>query len=146
MDEEGVVAPATREYDYRVTDSSATVTSYRIRPAVVPDDHLSSLRELRENWDGYEANPVSPVALSFAQSLIERLQSLPADPQVFPSPEGGVTLQYCNSKGDLEFDIAPTGSVAFIFDDFRTGSQIDGEIMNHPQQLAAALGSLQAGS
>lgn len=65
---------------------------------------LRGFSKLEHGWDGYEAEPISPVALWRAGVALEDSESLPND--LFPTPRGGVQLEFDVSRDTaLEIEI-----------------------------------------
>ncbi len=91
---------------------------------------LQGLVALEPNWDSYGASPPSAVALErawhLASGLVER--GLPV-PQVVPTRTGGIQLEWHLAHVSLEWETDPNGLTGvFLFDDFRTGEKVDGDL------------------
>jgi hypothetical protein len=108
---------------------------------------LDALVGLEPNWDSYGALPPSRGALVHAWGVASMLveQGLPI-PQVFPTRNGGVQLEWHVPRASLEWEIdADLASGAFVFDDHLTGEQIDGELPADIEPLATALSRILVG-
>lgn len=136
-------APATRE-----TTSQAARTPSSV-PAPMRDEvslqplgaALQSLVGLPENWDSYGAGAPTQFSLErawfFASKLVD--DGLPI-PDVFPTRRGGVQLEWHSDAISLEWEIDPLGATGvFIFDDYRTGEKIDGDLPADLRLLNVAL-------
>ncbi|MBU0764546.1 MAG: hypothetical protein KJ607_06910, partial [Bacteroidetes bacterium] len=72
---------------------------------------LNSFKNLRENWNGNDAQP-------FPEHLIEKvikiISKLEYQPQIFPTGRNSIQLEFENKNGDyLEFEIFPDRIIAF---------------------------------
>ena len=77
------------------------------------------------NWDGYEALPISPIALDRAKRLVRAIpQDLP-EPSISPEPDGAIELQwYATSSRVCSVGCCPDGTynyAALLDDDTATG-------------------------
>jgi hypothetical protein len=100
-------------------------------PSLIPlGEALHELVGLEPNWDSYGALPPSRHALLFAWELASRLveHGMPI-PQVFPTRNGGVQLEWHTPHASLEWELdADVPSGVFVFDDHETGERLDGEL------------------
>jgi hypothetical protein len=134
----------------RVVPADAPPASDPLRaiPSLVPlGEALRALVGLQPNWDSYGAEPPSGSALEYAWSVGSTLveQGVPI-PQVFPTPAGGVQLEWHLERGSLEWEIDPGAtSGVFAFDDHLAGERIDGELPEDIDPLADALSRILGG-
>lgn len=71
---------------------------------------LAEFASLRPGWDGGEAKQVESVALDAAQVILRDLDRAGVSrPGVFPTPEGGVLLEWGNSLSVLSVEILEDG-------------------------------------
>ena len=63
---------------------------------------LERMRDLEENWDGYGGRPIDPDVIKRAISLV---WNLPIIPEVFPTPNGDVQIEFDTREIYLEFVI-----------------------------------------
>jgi len=78
---------------------------------------IRGFSKLSENWDSYGAAIISPICINFAVELCEILYSSGVlKPYVFPSPLGGVQLEWHQATADLEIEILPDGSIEALFE------------------------------
>jgi hypothetical protein len=71
-------------------------------------DKLTSYLDLERNWDSYDADPISPLAITLAQALLLMLDRKYAGQHsdrlffVGPSPDGGVMLEWRREMSGIE--------------------------------------------
>lgn len=74
---------------------------------------LKAVRDLREKWDSYDADPPSPVALDRARALVNDSRVPPATVRAHrptrASPESGAVLAW---PGGVEVTIASGGAMS----------------------------------
>lgn len=72
---------------------------------------LQHLAQLEAGWDGYEAKPLSPVAVaSAALTAYSVLTAYGEAPNfIAPIPDGGVQVEWDSAQSALELTIAPDG-------------------------------------
>ena len=63
---------------------------------------LERMQDLEENWDGYGGRPIDPDIIKRAISLV---WNLPIIPEVFPTPNGDVQIEFDTREIYLEFVI-----------------------------------------
>jgi len=78
-------------------------------------DRITSLADLKENWDSYGGLPVAPKAISRARFLLSNLdvEDMPR-PHVAAIPDGGVGLHWRVADRDLEVEVEANGDVHFL--------------------------------
>lgn len=105
---------------------------------------LDALGALPEDWDGYGAKPVSPLALNMAGNLIDALLRYPLPPpQLVPVPNGGVQLEWVGEAIEVDLELRPDGSAVFVCDDNMMGEEIDGELPDDLQLFGIVLQRLE---
>ena len=70
-------------------------------------DQLDALKDLfRRDWDSYDAEPISPVALDYAKIFVQSIRSAVgrSTPIAGPTPDGGVSLVW-RGKGKLKVEV-----------------------------------------
>lgn len=73
---------------------------------------LDRLSELRAGWDGYDAQPVSAVAIANAREILYRLSR---QPEIFPTGRGTVQMEYELDNLDyLEYEIGDEVVTRFL--------------------------------
>ena len=63
---------------------------------------LERMQDLEENWDGYGGRPIDPDIIKRAITLV---WNLPIIPEVYPTPNGDIQLQFDIREIYLEFVI-----------------------------------------
>ena len=69
---------------------------------------LCKLATLKQGWHYGEGDPITAEALSRARTLLGMTTG-----EVFPLLEGGIVLVVSSSEQELEFEIAPDGTVSY---------------------------------
>jgi hypothetical protein len=79
---------------------------------------VEQLRELPDNWDGYDAPPVSPLALEEATRLLLRLEGLDVPPpHISAIPGGGVQIEWDTATRGLEVEVSGDGNLGYALYD-----------------------------
>lgn len=98
---------------------------------------LGELLRLPANWDSYGAPPVrTSAAVASLEVLLRTAELSTPPPQLVPTVEGGLQLEWHQRGIDLEVVPWPEGRVSVYFFDHRTGDEWE-------QDLRADLGSLR---
>jgi len=71
-------------------------------------DRLAELEKLPTGWLDGKGAALNPVCVAAARDVLASLESPPG---VFPTPEGGVQLEW---RGGLSLTFQPTGPEAFV--------------------------------
>lgn len=82
-------------------------------------DHLGGLER---NWDSYEAEPISPKAISLAKTVVcrsiaalERHGAKNVYPfAIAPLSDGGVQVEWRGTAGFVEIEIGPSGALSAL--------------------------------
>lgn len=107
---------------------------------------FDQLASLEEDWDGYRARSIDPLALRRAEQIVQAAlgERLPS-PDILPIPDGGVQLEWTAGPVELELEVQPgLGAVVFVCDDDASGQRFDGELPGDDGLLALALARLSA--
>jgi hypothetical protein len=75
-------------------------------------DKISTLGELRENWDSHGGSPVTEDAILMIRVVLSNLdiQDMPR-PHVAAIPDGGIGLHWRVANRDLEIEVEPNGMI-----------------------------------
>lgn len=119
-----------------------------------PLEQLDAMRDLRQNWDGYDGDPPLPAVLDLAKEFVALLAALrQADPYrdmfVTPGRDGSVLIEWQDAQFEHELEVNADGSIGFLHTEKATGVMTDrdfrpGQFTVHPgllrelQQSAAA--------
>ncbi len=90
------------------------------------DQRLSELAALPPNWNDEDAPVISPLALNLARQLLSLRPQLTGVSDLFPSPDGGVLIEYVRGSWDLSVEISPTGTLEIF------GFEIGGSLKLYP--------------
>src|ERR1700693_3253923 len=64
----------------------------------------------QDNWDGYDAEPITPKTLSYARRLLRVMPDTFGPPDIAPSGDGSIGLEWVPDNGPLQklfLDIGP---------------------------------------
>ena len=94
------------------------------------EDRLVSFLSLEKGWDAYDAPPPDFDAVVAAFDLLMMISedSTPA-PQVVPTPNGGVQLEWHERGIDLEIEVRSEFQFDVFYENLRTGEVREEEIM-----------------
>lgn len=106
------------------TTTVKEVQSYEVKPASQPEDWLKrtllkvqAFGAYSPNWDSYGSPPPTSTAQGRALLLLAfgRLffHDLP-EPQIAPSPGGGIQIDWTHDNRDLEISILPNGTAEYL--------------------------------
>ena len=72
------------------------------------DDRLEELLNLKPNWNGYGAGPVSPQTADRARSMWAALEGIGmTPPQLVPLDDGSLQMEWHEGGLDIEIQIMP---------------------------------------
>jgi len=75
-------------------------------------DRLNDLAELEPDWDSYGAAEVSEVAYKTTKKILHLLAYCNAEPpHLYPIVEGGIQLEWTDTKKSVEVDVASDGEI-----------------------------------
>ncbi|WP_321964199.1 hypothetical protein [Paraburkholderia sp. J7] len=60
--------------------------------------------QLRENWDGYDADPISEDACAAAKEFLQSLPSNFASPDLCPNPGGTISMEWASGNGTAQVE------------------------------------------
>lgn len=82
---------------------------------------LEDIRALRQNWNGNHAEPFSDALVN---KVIALVKTLSFQPQIFPTAEESIQLEFDNEKDDyLEFELFENNTVRKFFCDSEGNSE-----------------------
>jgi len=84
---------------------------------------LDELKNLPEDWDSYDADPISPIAIAKAKSIITSVMiafggiigNVVQLTDVIPIADGGVQLEWVGPHAELEIEISPNGNIGLLY-------------------------------
>ena len=95
------------------------------------------LLSITDNWDGYHAKAPNTEAIETTLTLLDSLLPVVPFPDVFPSTEGGVILEWESSDAEVLLVIESANKMETTVD--LEGSRFEGPIDSVRSELAAAL-------
>ena len=106
-------------------------------------DALNTFQELLElppNWNGYGGRPVTGVAVVEALKVLAAFASnVEEAPAIVPTGRGGLQIEWHMNDLDLEISISPNGRITVGWDDNRTGTQWDGDLLENLERVEAMM-------
>lgn len=101
---------------------------------------LDRLANLGPAWDGMAARAIAPSVIDavgdFATSdLIDHTE---IKPEVVPTLDGGIQLEWHTSGVDLIIECEPSGSTSYYYRDVEAGEESEGSLLEAQRSLAAA--------
>jgi hypothetical protein len=88
-----------------------TVPERRLFDSARASDPLAGYEEYNHrNWDGYDAKPITPETLRYARRLLEAMPDTFGPPDIAPSGDGSIGLEWVLDDGSLHklfLDIGP---------------------------------------
>jgi hypothetical protein len=76
---------------------------------------VATLSALSANWDGQGSPAIQPVALEVINRLIKEIECYDLSPAfIGPVSGGGIGIEWRSGKRDLNLEILPDGSIAFL--------------------------------
>ena len=98
------------DYDRVMANASRPLddASLSVHPAT---DRLTKIAKLPANWDSYGALPIDPRAIESARKLITALSH---PPQIVPTTEGGIQLEWHRDGIDFDLVIPAHGGTGFF--------------------------------
>jgi hypothetical protein len=121
-------------------------TSIAARSSDVSEQVISAVRnqlyriaELPRGWDGGTASPVDPkyiqIVMEFVSSRL--ISSLTTVPDVVPTFEGGLQIEWHNERVDLIIELGPVGTSFYYFDN-ENNREIEAPISEGVDELSSA--------
>ena len=73
-------------------------------------ERIKSFRELKQNWDGYGAEPLDPSVIVAALHFVDLIGCSP-NIEVFPTALGTIQFEWENGIYYVETEVHPDGSI-----------------------------------
>jgi hypothetical protein len=108
---------------------------------------LNELAALKPGWDEASAKPVSPGLLGSAWSFLtsELVSSLAIQPDIVPTFEGGLLIEWHSISVDLIIETSPDAAGSFYFCDNETHEEVEAAIGERLDIIATAFAKLGFG-
>lgn len=75
---------------------------------------LESFLSLREDWDGYGAQPIHESAVKRAVAVLNAVCPAGPEPWTVPTSDGGVQIEWAHEGLEVEIEILPTGPAQIL--------------------------------
>lgn len=75
---------------------------------------ILEIEKLEADWDGYGAEPICAACIENARTIVELLPPFAVSPDLFPNPNGTVTLEWENARGTLSIEVGEAGISGFF--------------------------------
>jgi hypothetical protein len=96
-------------------------TATQLEETKVARKSIDAFRTLRENWDGYGAAAISPIACDNARYFIDLIEAAPFGlpaPELSPTPAGTISFEWEGSHAEAYLEIGNTRYSGFIKIDY----------------------------
>ena len=101
---------------------------------------LSELANLKSGWDDASAPPIVPSLIETAWNFLtsELVSSLEVKPDIVPTLDGGLLIEWHTTKVDLIIESSPKEPGSFYFCDNETGDEFESVIGDNLNAIATA--------
>lgn len=101
---------------------------------------LERLALLPPGWDGDSARAISSRVVEAVRMFItsQLVEQTLVKPQLVPTCEGGLQLEWHSQTVDLVIECEPAGPVTYYFFDVETGAESEGSILDQDAPLGTA--------
>lgn len=86
---------------------------------LVTMQRIHDIEKLETDWDGHGAEQVCAACVNNARKIADLLPTFALSPDIFPNPNGTITLEWENARGTLSIEIGESGISGFF--DTHTG-------------------------
>ena len=108
--------------------------------------NLDPLLELPHNWDSYGASPVQEETAAIAErTLIQLLRQGVTPPSLFPTPDGGISLDWRTPSIEFALHFRRRGEPLAYFLDEESGEEWEEELATAMPQVREILTTLADG-
>ncbi len=107
-------------------------------------DRLDQLAALGPAWDGAGAKTVSPRVLDMVRQFVasKLVRDTECKPELVPTFEGGIQLEWHTLAVDLVIESEPSGAVTCYYLDSETDEEFEGSLLDGEASLASAFQKL----
>ena len=108
-------------------------------------ERLQLLQSLPENWNGYGELPITRGAVAQTAELLAALGPIRSAPDIVPTPDGGVQIEWSGGECDLEVEVQAVGRVSASFvgeDGIEHEFEVSVDDLTELQTRLAAMGQL----
>lgn len=107
-----IFGPERREISFEV--SAILANQLWFRPAL---DNLLEFLSLGDNWNGYGERPIHEGAIKKAVAVLNAVCREGPAPQVVPTSDGGVQIEWEANQYEIEIEIPPVGPALILIVD-----------------------------
>lgn len=108
---------------------------------------LEGVLDLKPNWDSYGSLPIDPAYIDAAIRLLwTTMPSEMIEPQVIPTSNGRVQLEWHENGIDLEIEFVSLHRLNILFEDSNTGESLERELTADVAPLVACLMKFERGN
>lgn len=113
----------------------------RLDPA---ERRLDELARLGPGWDGETARAINPSIIEAVHDFIvsKAITSLSVHPDLVPSLEGGILIEWHTVEVDLVIEASPSGEASYYFCDNETGKEVEESLGKGSDDIAFAFKKL----
>ena len=124
------------------------VTSYfvpvatRIEQAKSARLAVTELADLKENWDGYGAAPISKQTRDNALRFVNLIEAAPSGlpaPEICPNPNGTISFEWETTRVEAYLEIGNTRYSGFVTTDQQPPALLEGYAEAMDQQIVAVV-------
>jgi hypothetical protein len=124
------------------------VTSYfvpaatRIEQAKSARLTIKELADLKENWDGYGAAPISERTRDNALLFVDLIEAAPYGlpaPEICPKPNGTISFEWETPRVEAYLEIGNTRYSGFVNRDYQPAVLLEGHAESMDQQIVAVV-------
>jgi hypothetical protein len=101
---------------------------------------LNAIADLKQGWDEASAPPIAPSLINSVWNFLKSdlVSSLEAQPDVVPTFDGGVLIEWHTTTVDLIIESGPDGSGSFYYYDNETHDEVEAAIGDRLDIVASA--------
>jgi hypothetical protein len=139
---QGIVYEPAESFMYWVPTATRLEEAKSVRRSV------DEFAQLRENWDGYGASPISDQAHENARRFIDLIEAAPFDvpaPEVSPQPSGTISFEWEMPYAEVYLEIGNTLYSGFIKTEDEQPLFLHGDADSVDQQIVALIQNAIAG-
>lgn len=101
---------------------------------------LDRLANLGPAWDGAAAKAITPSVIEAVRDFVtsDLIDHTDIKPELVPTLDGGIQLEWHTSDVDLIIECEPSGSSSYYYRDVETDEESEGSLLEEQRSLGAA--------
>lgn len=101
---------------------------------------LDRLANLGPAWDGAAAKAIAPSLIDAVRDFVtsDLIDHTEIKPELVPTLDGGIQLEWHTSDVDLIIECEPSGSASYYYRDVESDKESEGSLLEAQRNLAAA--------